>query len=97
MIDESFEFASQLFYSRDRWLHAIAESWLTGNGENDPDEIKNWLNTIKPDQFATECLEGWFTGEFVSQAPTLEDLTSAFARLDADRTWLDEVCSRSAK
>lgn len=90
-MSDSFEFAGQLFYSRDHWLRAIAESWLTGDGLNDRDEIEEWLNTLQPIQFATECLEGWFAGEFTDQAPSPEELEATFVTLAEDRAWLDEV------
>lgn len=83
-----FEFASNIFYNRHNWLRAIAQSWLTADGWNDYEEINGWLNTIKPEQFATECLHNWFTGEIHSQIPTLEELSAVFAELESDRIWL---------
>lgn len=82
---------------RDHWLNSIAESWLTGDGLNNPEEINDWLNTIQPIKFATECLDGWFEGEFSDHAPTAEELATRFADLAADRTWLHEVYARTAK
>lgn len=69
---------------------AIAQAWLTGNGLNDSATVAEWLDTIPPDTFADECLQGWFSrDDDDTERPERDTLTAAFSELAENREWLD--------
>lgn len=68
---------------------AIAQAWLTGNGLNDSETISGWLDTVSPDAFAAECLDGWFSRDDDTERPDPDALTAAFSELRDHREWLD--------
>ena len=68
---------------------AIAQAWLTGNGLNDSKTISGWLDTVSPDAFAAECLDGWFSRDDDTERPDPAELTDAFSELAENRAWLD--------
>jgi len=83
-------FAGQLFDTETHRLRAIAQGWLTADGLNGADDIREWLNTLPPADLARECIDGWWSGDDADTAPDLDDLAGAFAGLAEDQTWLDE-------
>lgn len=69
---------------------AIAQAWLTAGGLNDAETITGWLDTVSPDIFASECLEGWFSRDDETGRPDLDELTAAFSELAEKREWLKQ-------
>ena len=67
---------------------AIAQAWLTGNGLNDSETIRGWLDTVSPDTFSAECLDGWFSRDVETERPDPDALTDAFSELAENRAWL---------
>ena len=68
---------------------AIAQAWLTGNGLNDSETISGWLDTVSPDTFSAECLDGLFSRDDETERPDPAELTAAFSELAEKRAWLD--------
>lgn len=87
----NFQFSGMIYNTESRYLQAIAQSWLTGDGLNDNTTISIWLDTVPPATFAQECLDGWFSrDDDDTDRPDPEELTAAFAELANDREWMED-------
>lgn len=87
----SFEFAGLLFSTESKRARVIAQSWLTAGGLNDPETIHEWLDTVRPEGFAAECLDCWFAlEEHDATRPDRDELISTFQELASDRRWLED-------
>ena len=86
----STEYAGQLFETESARCRCIAMEWLTAGGLNDPKTVSGWLDTVSPDTFAAECLDGWFSRDLESERPDPAELTAAFSELAENREWLKQ-------
>jgi len=89
------QFGNLLYRSQRQMLDAIAESWLSADGNNTDADQRRFLDTTSAAELAAECIDGWGLNRAVGggdsddenpphmdqQDYTAGDLAAAFGRL----------------
>jgi hypothetical protein len=86
----TYIYNGSLLPTREKLIRAICQNWLTANGINDNNDVREFLEQLTPEQLAQECWDGWLKDDENEDELTLDELTECFADLAHDQDWIDD-------
>jgi hypothetical protein len=75
----SYEFGGLLIDSYEKYLHAICESWMYGDGWNNKEMVKDAFERNSLTEIVDELISEWFQDGLEEKGIAYDDLISAMS------------------
>ena len=76
----SYELGGLLLDSYEKYVSALAESWMWGDGLNNDDQVRGFFEEYSDAQLAAELFDGWLTEQNPHEV-TMAELAGAMGEL----------------